>query len=439
MRKLFGTDGIRGVANKPPLTIDLCWKLAAAVVTGFCKSKSNENLILIGKDTRISGDMFEHALAACLCSLGVKVKLLGVVPTPAVSMLTSKLRANAGIMVSASHNPFQDNGIKLFRSNGLKLTDEEESKLEKTMADDGAHRRSATGTNIGRIFYVSSELDLYRARIKNSFNFSTAKIKIVLDSANGSFTSIAPDILRGFGFDVVSLNDVPNGVNINENCGVISPHILSENVVRHQADIGIALDGDGDRVLLADENGQILDGDHILAILTQSEETSEVVSTIMSNFGLEKYLSSQKIRLIKTNVGDRYISKYMQNSDAKFGAEPSGHIIIKSHLLTGDGLFAGLKVIEYMLKSGKKCSQLRLFSSFPTISKNLQTTDCAILSRPHVKKAIQQFTRQLKGRGKLIVRPSGTEPIIRILAEGENPPELHNIVDALSKIIGNKA
>jgi phosphoglucosamine mutase len=379
VRKLFGTDGIRGVANEPPLTIDLCRKLSVALVAKFCRSKGSGNLIIIGKDTRISGDMFEHALAACLCSLGVNVQLLGVVPTPAVSMLTPELRADVGIMVSASHNPFRDNGIKLFRSNGQKLTDGEEFELEKMMADGGTHPCGAVGTDIGRISYASSALDLYRARIKNSFDFSATKMKIVLDCANGSFSAIAPDILRAFGFDVVSLNNAPNGVNINENCGVTSSHALTESVLHHRADIGIAFDGDGDRVLLADENGQLLDGDHILAILAQSEETSEVVSSVTSNFGLEKYLSSLKIKLTKTDVGDRYISEYMRNGEAKFGAEPSGHVIIKSHLLTGDGLFAGLKVVEYMLKSGKKGSQLRLFTPFPTVNKNLQTTDKAIL------------------------------------------------------------
>jgi phosphoglucosamine mutase len=434
---LFGTDGIRGIANEPPLTVDLCEKLSDAVVARFCSSENGRKSIVIGKDTRLSGDMFEHALAAFLCSRGVEVRLLGVAPTPAVSMLTPALQASLGIMVSASHNPFYDNGLKLFNRHGLKLTNEEESELEEIMADK-TQEPGETRTNIGRILEDSSGLDFYRARIKNSFNFSNARIKIVLDSANGSFSHIAPDVFRELGFEVISLNDAPNGVNINENCGVVHPNVLAEAVLSHGADVGVAFDGDGDRVLLADENGQILDGDHILAVLAQSEENAEVVSTIMSNFGLEKYLASQKIKLIKTDVGDRYISERMQSGDAKFGAEPSGHVIIKSHLLTGDGLFAALKVVEYMLKSGKKCSQLRLFQSFPTVSKNLRTADKSVLSRPDIEEAIQKFANRLKGRGKLIVRPSGTEPIIRILAEGDDPAELRSIVEELSLIIGRE-
>jgi phosphoglucosamine mutase len=424
------------VANEPPLTVDLCWKLANAVAAKFCQPEGGGNLIIVGKDTRLSGDMFEHALAAALCSLGVNVKLLGVVPTPAVSMLTPELRADAGIMVSASHNPFYDNGIKLFNRHGLKLMDEEESELEKIMAD-GTLWRKATKADIGRVFYDSFGLDFYRTKIKNSFELQGAEIKIVLDSANGSFSHIAPDVLREFGFEVISINDFSNGININENCGVTSPHVLAEAVARHKADIGIAFDGDGDRVLLADENGEILDGDHILAILAKSEENSEVVSTIMSNFGLEKYLTSLEIKLIKTNVGDRYISEYMRSGNAKFGAEPSGHVIIKSHLLTGDGLFAALKVIEHMIKSQKKCSQLRLFRPFPTVSENVRIPNKSVLSRLDIKGAIQKFSQQLEGHGKLIVRPSGTESVVRILAEGENPSELQNIVGELSKIIGN--
>jgi phosphoglucosamine mutase len=424
------------VANEYPLTVDFCWKLAAALVEKFCKSENGRGLVVMGKDTRISGDMLEHALTASLCSFGADVKLLGVAPTPAVSMLTSKLRASVGIMISASHNPFYDNGIKLFNRYGLKLSDEEESELEK-MTTNGTRRRVATGADLGRVFGDSSGLDSYRAEIKNSFDFYNAKIKIVLDSANGSFSNIAPNIFREFGFEVISINDSPNGTNINENCGVTNSHVLSEAVAYHKADVGIAFDGDGDRVFLADENGKILDGDQILAILAKSEENSEVVSTIMSNFGLEKYLTSLGTKLIKTNVGDRYVSEYMRSGDAKFGAEPSGHVVIKSHLLTGDGLFAGLKVIEYMLKSRKKCSQLYLFRPFPTVSKNLRISNKSVLLHSDVKKAIQKFSERLEGRGKLIVRPSGTEPVVRILAEGENPAELQKIVDELSQIMGN--
>ena len=436
MRKLFGTDGIRGVANEYPITIDVCRQLARAVVAKFCSSEDRKHLIIIGKDTRISGDIFEHALAASFASLGVDVQLLGVIPTPAFSVLVSKLKADMGIVISASHNPFYDNGIKLFNKLGLKLKDEEEAELEDLMAEQSS-LKTPTHEKVGTIRANNHAVDIYIDEIKKAFHFKNTKLKIVVDSSNGALSKIAPKVFTDFGFDVVSLYDEPNGININNNCGVTHPNTLSEAVVKHHADMGIAFDGDGDRVILADETGHIVDGNQILAILSQTEGCREIVSTIMANYGLEKYLQARGIKLIKTAVGDRYISEYMQNnSDARFGGEPSGHIIIKSHSLTGDGLFSGLKIIEMLIQSEKKCSEFcNVFELCPTVSNNVRVKDKGIITDANVQRVIKECEQELAGIGKLIVRPSGTEPLIRITAEGENETKSQEIVKRITAAI----
>ncbi|MDR2646497.1 MAG: phosphoglucosamine mutase [Holosporaceae bacterium] len=435
MHKLFGTDGIRGIANEYPLTVDFCPRLVEALVSKFCSSAEKKHSAIIGKDTRISGDMLEHSLAAAFCAEGIDVTLLGVVPTPAVSILTRELEASIGVMVTASHNPFYDNGIKLFNGSGSKLLDSEEAELEKII-DTNSHLSKVAIFDFGRVEHTPSLLNIYSTKIKNSLNFK-GSCKIVVDCANGSFSAIAPDLLRGFGFEVISIYDSPNGVNINENCGAANPDALRKAVFRYGADIGIAFDGDGDRIVLADECGNFLDGDHILAILIQSEPSKEVVSTIMSNLGLEKYLASIGIKLHRSAVGDRYISQYMQNSNAQLGAESSGHVIVKSHASTGDGLFAALKVLEYLIKSGKICSQLRFFEPYPTVSRNLHVQNKSILQNPAIQRVIQEFEKRLGGHGRLVVRPSGTEPVIRIWMEGENATELEEMADELSLVISD--
>ncbi len=439
MRKLFGTDGIRGVANEYPITIDVCRQLAGAVVKKFCNSDDKKHVVVIGKDTRISGDIFEHALAASFASLGVDVQLLGVIPTPAVSVLVSKLKADMGIVISASHNPFYDNGIKLFNKFGLKLKDEEEAELEELMTKQSA-LKTPTHENVGTIRVNENAVDIYIDEIKKSFHFKNTKLKIVVDSSNGALSRIAPKVFEDFGFDVVSLCDTPNGININDNCGVTHPNTLSEAVVKHHANMGIAFDGDGDRVILADETGHIVDGNQILAILSQINGCREIVSTIMANYGLEKYLRARGIKLIKTAVGDRYISEYMQgNSDAFFGGEPSGHIIIKSHSLTGDGLFSGLKIIEMLIQSEKKCSEFcNVFNLCPTVSNNVRVKDKSVITAENVQRVIHECEQELVGIGKLIVRPSGTEPLIRITAEGENEEKSREIVQRITAAINGE-
>lgn len=430
MRKLFGTDGIRGVANKYPLTVDVCQNLAKAIATKFCNVENA--LVVIGKDTRESGDIFEHALAAYFASYGINVELLGVVPTPAVSVLVPKLNATIGIVISASHNPFYDNGIKLFNKYGLKLKDSEEGELEELMETQLEMSRD----RIGRISSNTDAVDLYAQKIKDSFNFRDTHFRIVVDSANGAMSKIAPALLKQFGIDVVSICDDPNGRNINDNCGVTHAENISRAVLNYDADIGIAFDGDGDRVILADEKGQIIDGNQMLAALCDDNST-KVASTIMTNFGLEKYLQNRGVELIKTAVGDRYISEYMQNhAEVCVGGEPSGHIIIKSHAMTGDGLFSGLKLIEFWRKSNKKSSVFfNVFTLAPVVNVNLEVKNKNVISLDSVKAVIDSCQRQLSESGKLIVRASGTEQVIRITAEGNDKDQLNDVVQRISRII----
>jgi phosphoglucosamine mutase len=445
VRKIFGTDGIRGVSNEYPMTIDICLRLAKAIAIKFCNTDGRKHLIIIGKDTRISSDIFEHVLAAAFCSYGIDVNLLGILPTPAISILTSKLHANAGIMISASHNQFFDNGIKIFNNSGLKLKDSEELELEKIMLDDFVSRKPAIGSDIGVIRVKNNATLHYANKIKESFDFSksdTKRLKIVVDSSNGALSYIAFDIFKNFGFEVISINDSPDGLNINNSCGVMYPETLSKAVLEHDADVGVAFDGDGDRVLLSDENGKSIDGDHILAILVQSENFApqEIVSTIMSNLAFERYLASNNIKLVRTNVGDRYILEYMQNSTAVIGGEPSGHVIIKSHAPTGDGLFVGLKIIECIIKSKKKLSELNaLFQSYQNVSHNVRVRDKSIIENPKITAKIDDLHLKLQGHGRLIVRPSGTEQMVRIYAEGENLSDLEAIVTDLANAIENTA
>ena len=437
MGKLFGTDGIRGEAGKYPLNVDFCIHLADALIKKF--ELSEGSLVIIGKDTRESGDMLEHALAAAFCSYGLNVELLGIVPTPSVSILTPQLHADIGIMISASHNPFRDNGIKIFNSQGLKLLDADEDEIENYIFQESVLKNLK---NFGGVYQNFSAIDFYKEKILNAFHFEKNKIeklKIVLDCANGSFSKIAPEIFKKFGFEIFKIAVDPSGKNINEKCGVTYPKNLSEKVLEQKADFGIAFDGDGDRVIFCDENGEILDGDYILAALVESKKIargSEVISTIMSNYGFEKYLGVKGIKLVRTKVGDRYISEYMRNSNAIIGGEPSGHIILREHALTGDGLFTALKIVQYISDENKKCSELRkIFNLFPNISENVHVKNKSVIFEKDICEKIEKFKMQLNGRGKLIVRPSGTEPLIRISAEGQEISELQEIVDTLIKEI----
>jgi phosphoglucosamine mutase len=435
--QLFGTDGIRGVAGEYPITPEICGRLAGAMTVFFSDTAAGKPSVVIGRDTRISGHMLELALASYLCSFGINVRLLGVIPTPAVSILTKRLKANAGVMITASHNPFQDNGIKIFNSDGTKLSDDQETELERIMMNDSVSRKIVAGADFGTVQYDIKAASIYRRILIESFEFRKSDIedlKIVLDSANGALSSIAVDVFKMFHFNVVSINDSPNGININDHCGATNPTRLMEAVRQHQANVGIAFDGDGDRVLLVDENGNLLDGDLLLAILIRNENHPQVVSTIMANLALEQHLAAHHVELIRTNVGDRCISEEMQKRKIMLGGEPSGHIIIGSHAATGDGLFVALRVLGYFLRSRKKFSEFsNIFKPHPHVSKNVPVRDKSVLMMPQVKEEIQRLERGLQGR--LVVRPSGTESLIRIYAEGGNPQQLEETVNFLHDII----
>lgn len=440
MKNLFGTDGIRGKANTHPLTIDICIRLSEVLVKKFC-DECSEKIVIVGKDTRISSDMFEYAIAASLSSFGVNVKLIDVCPTPAVSILTNTIGANFGIMISASHNSFSDNGIKIFNKFGFKLSDEEELEIESMISDTSIKCSRCIGEKIGKIQKDIDFISLYTQKIKFNFSFKTefvSNIKVVLDSANGSLSKIAPKIFQDFGFNIISTHDDPNGININDRCGVMHQKEISTLVLQNNADIGIAFDGDGDRLILSDEFGKILDGNYILAALSElySLENTNVISTIMANYGLEEYLKTKNIQLIRTNVGDRYISESMRETGTILGGESSGHIILKEHAMTGDGLFTALKILEYLVNSKKRTSEIwKLFEKSPCVSKNIKVNDKSIIYNAEILKCIEKLKKKLNGHGKLIVRPSGTEELIRVTAEGNDKNELHQIVDELCKII----
>jgi phosphoglucosamine mutase len=463
-KKLFGTDGIRGVANVYPLTIDVCRRLAQSIVLKFCfrgqANGSGRSSVILGKDTRLSSDIFEHAMTAAFCSLGVDVHLLGVVPTPAVSVLVPQLHADFGVMISASHNEYFYNGIKLFNGDGHKLTDGEELELEEMMDEAGPDCASAiTHQSLGKVYYDAGSISLYIQKIHDYFSSnlmyimglgrSDKKLRPLVDCANGSFSLIAPNVFRNF-CDVCEplfINASPNGININDQCGAACPLAMVSAVTKHGADLGIAFDGDGDRVILCDSSGKIMDGDHILAIFVESENlrNTEIVSTMMASRGLERYLESKNVKLTRTQVGDRYVSEQMRNcsgiisaphSSVRFGGEPSGHIIVGDYAQTGDGLLTALKIIMYMLETGKSSVDLgKIFKAYPSVSVNVEVRDKSVIHEPLLAAKIAAAEQRVGKSGRLIVRSSGTEPVIRIMAEGRDQQELQNIVDELSVTI----
>ena len=456
MKKLFGTDGIRGPANIYPLTVEMCCRLSEVLAKKFCKTRADCNLVVIGKDTRLSCDVLECALTASLCSLGVTVKLLGVCPTPAVSIVTKGCDADFGIMISASHNTFSDNGIKIFDGSGSKLSDVDEAEIESMINDETVVCERVVGKDIGLAQYDFCDFKMpflqryidniqsnFVSNIKSTFYYHKKEAKrwtVVIDCANGSLSRIAPNVFHKIGFDIWSAHKYPNGVNINDGCGATNLQEISALVLAHNADLGVAFDGDGDRLILSDETGRILDGDYILAALADlyQLENTEIVSTIMANYGLEEHLKTKNIQLIRTDVGDRYVADRMRQSNAIIGGEPSGHIIIKEHALTGDALFAALKILEYLMVHKKKGSDIfDLFEKYPVVRENVKVADKSVVSHTDVRKVIEKFEKELSNRGKLIVRPSGTEPLIRVSAEGRDENELRDIVNEICEAIAN--
>ena len=436
MRKLFGTDGVRGTANTHPMTADMALRIGAAVGRYFRREAGGVHRVVIGKDTRLSGYMFENALTAGLTSTGMNVLLLGPVPTPAVGLMTRSMRADLGVMISASHNPAVDNGIKFFGPDGFKLSDQAEIEIE-ALIDSGVE--PAKAENIGRAKRIDDARFRYGERVKSSLprDLRLDGLKVVVDCANGGGYRAAPEVLWELGADVVPMGVAPDGHNINRGCGSTQPQAASEMVVAQGADVGICLDGDADRVIMIDENGAVADGDQFMALLATRWAADNrlnggaLVSTVMSNLGLERHLEAQGLRLERTAVGDRYVVERMREGGFNLGGEQSGHIVMTDYATTGDGLMAGLHFLAEMVRSGEPASALaRQFEPVPQLLKNVRYSDGRHpLETDGVKSAIAEAEASLSGKGRLLIRKSGTEPLIRVMAECEDAGILTQAVD----------
>ena len=433
--KIFGTDGVRGQANTYPMTADLALKLGAAAGRYFRTDGQNRHRVVIGKDTRLSGYMLENALTAGLTSTGMNVLLLGPVPTPAVGFLTRSMRADLGIMISASHNPHQDNGIKFFGPDGFKLSDEAQDEIERLLASE---IEPVQPQNIGRAKRIDDARGRYVEYAKTTFPVlgGLSGLKVVVDCANGAAYSSAPEVLWELGAEVIPVGVSPNGFNINQECGSTHPQTAAEAVVQHGADMGICLDGDADRVMIIDENGQVADGDQIMALMANrwaangTLKGGTLVATVMSNLGLERYLQGQGLSLHRTAVGDRYVVEAMRANGWNLGGEQSGHIVMTDYATTGDGLIAGLQFLAAMMDTGKPASELT--QSFETVPQKLTNVRYAAgqepLSAETVKAAIAAGEEKLKANGRLLIRKSGTEPLIRVMGECEDQALLDAVI-----------
>ncbi|MFC3086336.1 phosphoglucosamine mutase [Tabrizicola soli] len=437
-RKLFGTDGVRGRANSWPMTAELALKLGAAAGRYFRRDESSAHRVVIGKDTRLSGYMLENALTAGLTSTGMNVLLLGPVPTPAVGYLTRSMRADVGVMISASHNPHQDNGIKFFGPDGFKLSDAAETEIEAMVAGEILPARPE---NIGRAKRIEDGRGRYQEFVKTSFphGLRLDGLKVVIDCANGAAYRAAPEVLWELGAEVIPVGVAPNGTNINDRCGSTHPETAAEAVVAHGAHVGISLDGDADRVMILDETGRVADGDQIMALLAArwAEEGrlsgGALVATVMSNLGLERFLQGRGLRLERTAVGDRYVVERMREGGFNLGGEQSGHIVMTDYATTGDGLIAALQFLAEMVRTGTPASELtRTFETVPQLLKNVRFPDgVRPLEVAAVQRAIQESEARIAGRGRILIRKSGTEPLIRVMAECEDEGLLIQVVDEI--------
>ena len=441
-RKLFGTDGVRGLANTFPMTPEIAMKVGMAAGRIFTRGE-HRHRVVIGKDTRLSGYMIESALVAGFTAVGMDVFQFGPLPTPAVAMLTRSLRADLGVMISASHNAYHDNGIKLFGPDGNKLSDEMELKIEALMAN-GLEKGLAPPNRLGRAKRVDDSQARYIEFVKGTFpkQLRLDGMRVVIDCANGAAYKVAPEVLWELGAEVFKIGVSPDGFNINQDCGSTATDAMRAKVREMRADFGIALDGDADRVVMADEKGRIIDGDQILALIARSWSKSGdlkgggVVGTVMSNMGLDRFLAGMKLKLARAPVGDRYVIEQMRKGGFNVGGEQSGHIILSDFSTTGDGLVAALQVLAVLAADGKPASEAaRLYEPMPQILENVQFRAGSPLEDAKVKSLIEASTARLNGKGRLIVRKSGTERVIRIMAEGEDEGELRDVVRGLAEIV----
>ncbi|HQT46304.1 MAG: phosphoglucosamine mutase, partial [Acidocella sp. 20-63-7] len=441
-RRLFGTDGIRGKANTAPMTAEIALKLGQAAGLLFTRG-NHRHRVIIGKDTRLSGYMLEPALTAGFISAGMNVTLAGPLPTPAIAMLTRSLRLDLGVVISASHNPYEDNGIKLFGPDGAKLSDETEAEVEALMETDLALRLAAPG-KLGRASRLVDAAGRYIEAAKSSLErgLRLDGLRIVLDCANGAAYKVAPAALYELGATVISIGVDPDGFNINHEVGSTVPQNLCAAVLEHGADIGIALDGDADRVILSDERGEIIDGDQILGLIARDMHTSgrltggAIVATVMSNLGLERFLGGLGLSLLRTQVGDRYVAETMRAQKINLGGEQSGHVILSDFATTGDGLVAALQVLAVLVRSGKRASEAcRVFAPLPQLLRNVRYAGVSPLRMPHIQAAIAAAHEQMRSTGRVLIRASGTEPLIRVMAEGEDSALIQQIVEELCATI----
>ncbi len=432
-RKFFGTDGIRGRTNQAPMTADVAMRVGQAAGTYFLRG-SHRHRVVIGKDTRLSGYMMESAMVAGFTSVGMDVILLGPMPTPAVAMLTKDLRADLGVMISASHNPFADNGIKLFGPDGYKLSDRAEQEIERLMEQPA---KLIDAPKIGRAKRIDDARGRYVHFAKSTFpgQLRLDGLKVVVDCANGAAYHVAPDALWELGADVVPLGTQPDGTNINHGCGSTAPDVLRETVVAAGADLGLALDGDADRLIVVDEKGELVDGDQLMALIALSQQRrgtlrgGGIVATVMSNLGLERRLGEAGLDMHRTSVGDRYVLEAMRAMDRNVGGEQSGHIILSDHATTGDGLVAGLQVLAALVESGKVASELlHMFEPVPQLLRNVRFNGGMPLDDERVKLEIASAEKELGEAGRLVIRKSGTEPLIRVMAEGDDPDMVERLV-----------
>ena len=443
-RKYFGTDGIRGRTNEAPMTAELAMRVGQAAGAHFLRG-DHRHRVVIGKDTRLSGYMMESALVAGFTSVGMDVIQVGPLPTPAVAMLTKAMRADIGVMISASHNPYQDNGIKLFGPDGFKLSDKDETAIE-AMLDKPP--RLAAAESIGRAQRIEDARGRYIHAVKSSFPEALRLdgLRIVVDCAHGAAYVVAPMALWELGADLITIGDKPDGTNVNDGVGSTAPEALQKKVLETRADIGIALDGDADRLIIVDERGRIIDGDQIMALIATSWQRrgllkgGGIVATVMSNLGLERYLEAAGLTLFRTAVGDRYVLEAMRRDGFNVGGEQSGHLILSDYATTGDGMMAALQVLAELVVSRKPASELlRCFEPLPQKLQNVRFKAGAPLETEGVKLAIATAEAQLAGTGRLVIRKSGTEPLIRVMAEGEDPQLVAQVVDEVCEAVRRAA
>ena len=440
-KKYFGTDGIRGRVNSKNINGDMFFKFGLASGTYFRSQKKIKQTAIIAKDTRLSGYTLEPALVSGLTSAGMHVYTLGPLPTNGLAMLTKSMRANMGIMITASHNPHQDNGLKLFGPDGMKLSDKIEKKIEN-LIDKKVSIHLSQPKKLGRVKRLETGTKDYLKILKKNFtkDFNLKGLRIVIDCANGAGYKAGPELLNSLGAKVITIGVKPNGLNINKRCGSTYPNKIKSAVIKNKAHLGISLDGDADRIIMCDEKGNIIDGDQIIAALATRWKSKKmlkggVVGTLMSNYGLEKFFKAEKIRFIRANVGDRYVKEKMQKNNFNLGGEQSGHIILGKFATTGDGLLVALEVL-FAIRKGKKASiYFDKFKKTPQILENIEVKNKDIINHPDTKKSIKIVKKLIKGQGRILVRKSGTESKIRVMGESENKELLKKCVDLISRKI----